>query len=708
LAIMFAVGAVSHFSAGAQIFECRYFTTVSVGVCMSAMTAADVFFARKWSHMTTFSIVAFGIANIGCVFAAFLIVPNSSTTEQDLSEPCEAEPLLRPSGPLGKLDVIPLTPGHQAEDVSGTWWYQAWFAFGRKIPVVILAQVPLLYGLVLFTPTFSQCSWFAFCVLTCYSVITTYIYGMHLVIFAVGGQRKVEIAQATDFRAKFEADRAERKKKDTELTNFPSARFEGQPSVSSGSRSNSMDSLELTWDDLMHVVVIANYKEDLHILREATESVAASPLAKTQICLVFAMEEREHGVRQKAETLISEWRGSFKDVFATFHPEGIPGEIAGKASNMHWATARISEYVDRLPDVTPHKTVLTVVDADSEFHPKHFCALSEAFLNAGARRDENIWQPLMLHYKNYHEQPGVLRLAGQLLAQYELAHLADPMATALPYSTYSIPLRLLQAVGDFDPDWLSEDWHIGLKCRLATSGNCYVRPIFLPVLNYAPAGDNLFKTIEARWQQAKRHALGFSEFTYVWGSIPLASAHFAASGDHCSHPSRFSRFLMQAVLPCVGKLMEVHGIVSSMFLLAPLNSYMLFHFWTTGADSCIGSWTYVIDFTVTGVNSLFHAGALLAGVFLYEQQKHRIVPHADGELFWCKSKVLHWIRLVVVEYVLFGPMFFICGGAAEWIAAVKSISSHKFTHDVASKPAFEESAAARRSLLNTEPEELLP
>merc|ERR1712096_311926 len=94
---------------------------------------------------------------------------------------------------------------------------------------------------------------------------------------------------------------------------------------------------ELEWEDVLHVVVVANYKEHLHTIREAVDSIAASPLAKTQICIVFAMEEREVGCDEKAETLLAEYRSVLKDMFATFHPDGLPGEVPSKASNMHWA-----------------------------------------------------------------------------------------------------------------------------------------------------------------------------------------------------------------------------------------------------------------------------------------------------------------------------------------------------------------------------------
>ena len=54
------------------------------------------------------------------------------------------------------------------------------------------------------------------------------------------------------------------------------------------------------------------------------------------------------------------------------------------------------------------------------------------------------------------------------VTQHELANLSDDSATPLPYSTYSLTSNLAKKVGGWDPDWISEDWHMFLKCFLGT------------------------------------------------------------------------------------------------------------------------------------------------------------------------------------------------------------------------------------------------
>jgi hypothetical protein len=56
-------------------------------------------------------------------------------------------------------------------------------------------------------------------------------------------------------------------------------------------------------------------------------------------------------------------------------------------------------------------------------------------------------------------------------------------------------------VGGWDPDWISEDWHMFLKCFLNTGGQVGVVPILLPIVNYTPEDAGWWGTVWARWTQ---------------------------------------------------------------------------------------------------------------------------------------------------------------------------------------------------------------
>jgi hypothetical protein len=76
--------------------------------------------------------------------------------------------------------------------------------------------------------------------------------------------------------------------------------------------------------------------------------------------IYLAMEQKEEGSDEKAVTLVSLFERSFAAVRTTFHPPDLPGEIAGKSSNVSWAARQIfrgNEFnLDKI------NVVITVID----------------------------------------------------------------------------------------------------------------------------------------------------------------------------------------------------------------------------------------------------------------------------------------------------------------------------------------------------------
>jgi hypothetical protein len=176
-----------------------------------------------------------------------------------------------------------------------------------------------------------------------------------------------------------------------------------------------------------------------HICDKKTSLSLSHPYTHTYIYTF-----REPNVQEKAEELMEEYRLKFKFVMATYHPPGLPNEMPGKASNTRWAAQRIWAFM-KSEGIDEDRVIFTVADADSDFHTVYFEALTHKFTSMSsdkAKREVTIWQPPIMHYKNYHSQPAVVKLCSLFVTQHELANLSDQSATALPYSTYRYHLSL--------------------------------------------------------------------------------------------------------------------------------------------------------------------------------------------------------------------------------------------------------------------------
>ena len=90
------------------------------------------------------------------------------------------------------------------------------------------------------------------------------------------------------------------------------------------------------------------------------------------------MEESEDEAEDKAQVLMEKYKDKFLDIFATFHPKGIQGEIRGKGSNVAFAAR---EAIRRIGGPCANH-VLTCMDADTCFASDYFAAVAYHYSQA--------------------------------------------------------------------------------------------------------------------------------------------------------------------------------------------------------------------------------------------------------------------------------------------------------------------------------------
>ncbi|CAD7955847.1 unnamed protein product [Amoebophrya sp. A25] len=327
-------------------------------------------------------------------------------------------------------------------------------------------------------------------------------------------------------------------------------------------------------EGLIHFVMIPNYKEGEAMLAQTLENIANNRLAKKYMVCVLAMEEREgDAAREKAERLIARHAHLFKDMFATYHPADLPGEVKGKSGNAQWAFREIqawhSRYLmnrrnkDKLDDenemstsstssvyssgknvkdetagksLDKTKAFLTAVDADSIHHKEYFANLT---LNALQMTEEErfwtIWQPPILHWRNWNTVPRLVRNSAYGTLCFELSGcVTAPVWDHMSFSTYTMTLALAShpAVDGWDVEVSTDDHHMYLQSFCAShwealsdeESNRSIRSksklkletLYTPVMAYLPEDDrgHLY-TIYARFLQSRRHLQGIAENAYL-------------------------------------------------------------------------------------------------------------------------------------------------------------------------------------------------
>ncbi|TAJ21389.1 MAG: hypothetical protein EPO65_01680 [Dehalococcoidia bacterium] len=271
------------------------------------------------------------------------------------------------------------------------------------------------------------------------------------------------------------------------------------------------------WDWPRHLVIVPNYKEHEEGLARTLRSLATQANA-SQVVVVLAMEAREAEAPGKADRLITQFQGAFANMFATFHPANLPGELAGKGSNEAWAAREAYSRLIQDAHDDLNRYTITSCDADAVFHPRQFVALNYMFLTARDRY-RTFWQPTIFNSNNIWDIPAALRIPDGLSGINRTANLILPFSVKFPTSCYSLSWSMLHEIDYWDEEVIPEDWHVYLKACFSLGDRVHVEPIFVPVGNdcvLAPGGT--FKTLTAHYEQAKRHAWGASDITYAWNA----------------------------------------------------------------------------------------------------------------------------------------------------------------------------------------------
>mmetsp|Transcript_34374 Transcript_34374/g.95025 ORF Transcript_34374/g.95025 Transcript_34374/m.95025 type:complete len:918 (-) Transcript_34374:183-2936(-) len=667
-----AVSAIGASCEGLRQLDCRFFVPASFSATTVMIALQDLLFFSEWQLMSSFDLVCFVCGCIVSVVGAVSVspghnraVPRKGSNRVPLLaidhnetlhqfQPSllvmEEHKIIRPQParacPLEVFDLNTPTQGFWAF-LRLIW---KWMPIAACMGVLVMCAV-LYIGDYMFV---------IFSILTAWGVHNGWKYGLHMALFSYVGQRKMAQYEKCDFYALHQLQR--------ELG------------------ASDAETAGPEWGAVRHFVLLPNYKEDVDILRLAIGSIAASPIAASQICVVLAMEGREAGAEAKAQSLQQEFAGKFWRMVATYHPSNIPGEIPGKSSNVKWAASQVLDYEVPRAGLDLDNVVMTVADADSEFHTRYFEALTYQFVHAGCGEGEtperylSIWQPPIIHYKNYLTQPVIVRLASLFTSQHELANLADPSATKVPYSTYSISAALAKAVQGWDPDWISEDWHMGIKCFLATAGRLRIQPIFLGVMNYAPEGESYEETIRARWTQAKRHALGFSEIVFFQDHFPRVL--FSIQGGWQRAVFVWRSFFLWS------RCLLIHLTMATMLAIGPFTALIIAHFLKHQILEDVNSWTFLTYCIFQSTGGISVMLFMFTNVLLYELTRSRI--DAGGEPWLSALVANRWMHFlwVTTTSMAFMPFFFFAGGMAEWIAAVKTARTHKFKYEVALKPSL--------------------
>ena len=267
------------------------------------------------------------------------------------------------------------------------------------------------------------------------------------------------------------------------------------------------------WERIYHVVMLPTYKEDISILRHALKSLSETKYRSDRFIVVLGGEEGdEQNFLEYKKILSKEFADKFKKLMFTVHPKGLPGEMAGKGSNMRWMAKEVRPIINEMH--LPYENILvSAFDVDTIAHEQYFARLTYLFLTV-----ENplraSYQPLTLFSNNIWYATAPVRISAFGTTFWLLTELVreERMWT---FSSHSMPWQMLVDVGYHEADLVSEDSRIFLQGLIHYDGDYRVVPMFIPVHMDAVEGETYFESLKALYKQQRRWAWGVEHLPYM-------------------------------------------------------------------------------------------------------------------------------------------------------------------------------------------------
>jgi len=270
---------------------------------------------------------------------------------------------------------------------------------------------------------------------------------------------------------------------------------------------------ETKWNNIYHLIVIPMYKEPLDVVRDGLKSLENTDYPKDKMIVVLACEERaKESVQATAVQIEKEFKDKFFKFIVTWHPDNIPGEIAGKGSNETWATKIAKkEIVDPLK--IPYENIIfSPFDVDTCVFPKYFSCLTYLYLTA-EKPTRTSFQPIPLYINNIWEAPAISKIFAFSSTFWHTMNQERP-EKLVTFSSHSMSFKALVEVGFKQTNVVSDDSRIFWQCILRYNGDYRVEPLYYPVSMDANVANNFFKTLYNIFRQQRRWAYGVGDIAY--------------------------------------------------------------------------------------------------------------------------------------------------------------------------------------------------
>ncbi|MBI4022969.1 glycosyltransferase family 2 protein [Candidatus Berkelbacteria bacterium] len=265
---------------------------------------------------------------------------------------------------------------------------------------------------------------------------------------------------------------------------------------------------------IYHMAIVAVSKEDPSIALSTVQAIADTDYPNDRIIVVLATERRFRANGQAVARLLKQTFGrTFAALIHTVHPENIPGELAGKGSNITWAAQHARSWLDD-QQIPYDRVICTTLDSDNRVHRKYFSALTYLYLDHPDPAHASF-QPIPMFFNNIWEVPMPIRSVSLGSSFWQLIESTRPYRLR-NFSAHAQSFAGLVQTEYWSTRTIVEDGHQYWRSYFRFNGRHDVVALSVPVYMDAVLSPNgYWDTFREQYLQKRRWAWGASDIPYV-------------------------------------------------------------------------------------------------------------------------------------------------------------------------------------------------
>jgi hypothetical protein len=197
----------------------------------------------------------------------------------------------------------------------------------------------------------------------------------------------------------------------------------------------------------------------------------------------------------------------------TVHPGDVPGEMAGKGSNISYACEQARLRILDVHHIPYTDVIVSAFDIDTIVYPDYFSCLAWHVMTH-PRPLRASFQPVPFYNNNIWQAPALSRVVAFSGTFWQMIQQERPERLAT-FSSHAIIFDTLYRVGYWQKNMVSEDSRIFWNCFMKFDGDYEVIPMSYPVsmdANLAPA---FWQTLKNIYKQQRRWSWGSENVPYV-------------------------------------------------------------------------------------------------------------------------------------------------------------------------------------------------